>query len=61
MIAIPAALIAHFVFQASLLTTGIIAGCCLIAAVVTYCANNPSNSLENSNAKVVTNKGPDIA
>ncbi|WP_264720038.1 TomO hydrophobic C-terminal domain-containing protein [Wolbachia endosymbiont (group B) of Eucosma cana] len=55
-IAIPAALIAHFVFQASLLTTGIIAGYCLIAAVVTYCASKPSSALESSDAKVVANK-----
>ncbi|WP_265017175.1 ankyrin repeat domain-containing protein [Wolbachia endosymbiont (group B) of Endotricha flammealis] len=61
MIAIPAALIAHFVFQASLLVTGVIAGCCLVAAAIIYYCNSPSSSLENSNVKVVTNEGHAIA
>ncbi|WP_458694884.1 TomO hydrophobic C-terminal domain-containing protein, partial [Wolbachia endosymbiont of Laodelphax striatellus] len=63
-IAIPAALIAHFVFQASLLVTGTIAvigACCLVAAAATYCFNKPSNSLKNSDAEVVTNKGHAVA
>ncbi len=58
MITIPAALVAHFVFQASLLTTGIIAGigaCCLVAAAIIYYCNKPSNSLENSNTEVAMN------
>ncbi|AGJ98516.1 hypothetical protein wNo_00560 [Wolbachia endosymbiont of Drosophila simulans wNo] len=58
-ITIPAALIAHFVFQASLLTIGIISGigaCCLIFAAIIYYCNKPSKSLENSNAEDVVNQ-----
>ncbi|WP_265027270.1 ankyrin repeat domain-containing protein [Wolbachia endosymbiont (group A) of Bombylius major] len=49
---------AYFAFSVSLLTTGIIAGvgvCCLVAAVIIYCRNRPSSSLEGSNVEPVAN------
>ncbi|WP_375604069.1 hypothetical protein NOX90_07050 [Wolbachia endosymbiont of Anurida maritima] len=53
-----AASAAYFAFSVSLLTTGIIAGvgvCCLVAALIIYCCNRPSNSLEGSNVEPVAN------
>lgn len=53
-----AASAAYFAFSISLLTTGIIAGvgvCCLVAALIIYCCNRPSNSLEGSNVEPVAN------
>ncbi|WP_458694317.1 TomO hydrophobic C-terminal domain-containing protein [Wolbachia endosymbiont (group A) of Sicus ferrugineus] len=41
-----------------MLTTGIIAGVgvlCLVAAVIIYCRNRPSSSLEGSNVEPVAN------
>lgn len=55
-ITIPAPLIAHFVFQASSLTIGILSGIgafCLIFAAIIYCCSGPSNSLEKSSAETV--------
>ncbi|NEV49616.1 hypothetical protein EUZ93_03915 [Wolbachia pipientis] len=50
---------AYFAFSVSLLTTGIIAGvgvCCLVAAVIIYCCNRPSNSLECNNVGPVADR-----
>ncbi|WP_250295888.1 TomO hydrophobic C-terminal domain-containing protein [Wolbachia endosymbiont of Oedothorax gibbosus] len=51
-----AASVACFAFGASLLVVGITAGvgaCCLVAAAIIYCCNQPSNSLEKSSAEAV--------
>ncbi|MGL9759450.1 MAG: TomO hydrophobic C-terminal domain-containing protein [Wolbachia sp.] len=57
-LAVAAAPTAYFAFSVSLLTTGITAGvgaCCLFAAVIIYCCNRPSNSLECNNVEPVAN------
>lgn len=41
-----------------MLAVGIAVGaCCLVAAAIIYCCNQPSKSLENSNAEVIVNQG----
>ncbi|MDX5462096.1 MAG: hypothetical protein O7157_00780 [Wolbachia endosymbiont of Tetragnatha montana] len=40
-----------------MLAVGIAVGaCCLVAAAIIYCCNQPSNSLEKSSAETATNK-----